>query len=269
MVGDNAGWYGPWPDLGDPLPGRLLTFPRDTCQWENAVANVGLRCYGQHVDNNMGPEMCFGRTLLDANISSRVGFVPVALGGSVLARDWAPSMNLMHQLTNMTRVAMQAAGAGARLRGMLFIEGEGSAMDLYNSPENPIAHTWADTFRSMVLQIRSDLAYLNPCLPVVMAVQRIADRNRVFPLIDVVKAQQQAVDMPNVFKADMEFWEMYPVDFTEIYGAEVGLQSIHFTASGSCDMGIALAQSFIGASDNGKVMECTPSPPPPPPPPLW
>eukprot|EP00955_Chlamydomonas_euryale_P059482 357392-Chlamydomonas_euryale.AAC.54 len=98
MVGDNAGWQGPWPSHGRPWPGKMLMYPRcdvwrlilATCTWEDAKPNVGLSTYGMHVANNMGPEMCFGRSLIEANISSQIGFIPVALGGSILARDWKP-----------------------------------------------------------------------------------------------------------------------------------------------------------------------------------
>ena len=42
------------------------------------------------VHNSVGPEMCFGHRLIDSGISSQVGFVPIALGGTTLAIDWIP-----------------------------------------------------------------------------------------------------------------------------------------------------------------------------------
>lgn len=33
---------------------------------------------------------CFGRALVDSGFSTRVGFVPLAIGGTILANDWVP-----------------------------------------------------------------------------------------------------------------------------------------------------------------------------------
>ena len=50
-----------------------------------------LRSYNlTWVHNVVGPEMCFGHRLIDSGISSQVGFVPIALGGTTLAYDWIP-----------------------------------------------------------------------------------------------------------------------------------------------------------------------------------
>lgn len=39
--------------------------------------------------------------------------------------------------------------------------------------------------------------------------------------------------------------QFYPVDFTQIYGPQVGIQSIHMTVSGACDMGTDMANQYI------------------------
>ncbi len=91
MVGENGLWTGEWPDEGLPVAGgRLMMFPRAAGVWMDAMPNVGLRTYGMNVDNDLGPEMCFGRHMLDQDVSLKVGFIPVALGGSVLHNDWLP-----------------------------------------------------------------------------------------------------------------------------------------------------------------------------------
>ena len=80
-------------------------------------------------------------------------------------------------LIELTRAAMAAAGPHARLRGLLFIEGEGTALLMNNQP-NLIAPFWTNDFTAFVNGLRSDLAEFNPHLPVIMAVQRVADRDR-------------------------------------------------------------------------------------------
>eukprot|EP00955_Chlamydomonas_euryale_P059483 357392-Chlamydomonas_euryale.AAC.55 len=169
-----------------------------------------------------------------------------------------PTEHLYHQLVNMTHAAMDAAGPLARLQGMLFMEGEGTAMTQYNREHEPIAETWSQDFTSTLTRLRHDLSMYNPCLPVVLAVQKVGDRERVYPLIGTVRKQQQELKIQNCFKADMEPYEMYPVDFTEIYGEAIGKQSIHFTATGSCDMGVEFAASYIAALNHGQVEECEP-----------
>ena len=85
----------------------------------------------------------------------------------------------------MTKSAMIAAGPQGRLRGMLFIEGEGTAMPMYNTPL-PIFPIWGADFIAMVNGLRSDLATWNPHLPVLLGVQRVLGRDRVFPYISQV-----------------------------------------------------------------------------------
>ncbi len=73
----------------------------------------------------------------------------------------------------------------------------------YNSPQ-AIFHTWSADFQAMVTYLRTELVKYNPELPVVLAVQRVAGRDRVYPFIGQVKQQQEAVVMSNVMKAQME-----------------------------------------------------------------
>eukprot|EP00955_Chlamydomonas_euryale_P110353 365994-Chlamydomonas_euryale.AAC.19 len=56
----------------------------------------------------------------------------------------------------------------------------------------------------MMLGLRADLAALNPLLPVVLAVQRIAGRDRVFPFIAQVKQRQEGMALANMLRATME-----------------------------------------------------------------
>jgi hypothetical protein len=77
-------------------------------------------------------------------------------------------------------------------------------MAQYNSGIVTIAPFWAQDFDYMVSQLRADLAAWNAHLPVVLGVQRVADRDRVYPWIGSIKQQQQGVQTANVLKAQME-----------------------------------------------------------------
>eukprot|EP00955_Chlamydomonas_euryale_P061780 358171-Chlamydomonas_euryale.AAC.3 len=72
--------------LCDPVPSQRV--------WHDAQPSVGYRSLGYPssiTDNSMGPDMMFGRTLLEMGgaPSGRVGFVPTAVSGSALD-DWMP-----------------------------------------------------------------------------------------------------------------------------------------------------------------------------------
>ena len=253
MVGENSELNEPWPTLSNPSPGRILQFPVINNTWYDAESAVGLSNYPNYPRsvslNTLGPEMCFANTLLNYNVSRRVGLVPVALGGTILHLGWTYNGWLYNNILMNTRAAMAAAGPTARLRGLLFMEGEGSAMAQYNTPVN-IASLWTSDFMAMVNGLRTDLAEFNPGLPVVLAVQRVANRSRVYPLIGQIKAQQENLTMPNLLKARMEDHQMFSVNFSDIYGPYVGMQAIHFTKQGSCNMGVDFAWQYITGFKN-------------------
>ena len=52
--------------------------------------------------------------------------------------------------------------------------------------------------------MRVDLGLLNANLPVVLGVQRIVGRERVYPLMDIIKEQQQAHNMGKLLKVQIE-----------------------------------------------------------------
>lgn len=253
MVGENSELNEPWPSLSNPSPGRILQFPVINNTWYDAESAVCLSNYPNYPRsvslNTLGPEMCFANTLINYNVSSRVGLVPVALGGTILHDGWTYGGWLYNNIVMNTQAAMAAAGPTARLRGLLFMEGEGSAMTQYNTPIN-IASLWQSDFVAMVNGLRTDLAEFNPSLPVILAIQRVANRSRVYPLLGEIKAQQENVTMPNLLKARMEDHQMFSVDFSQSYGPEVGMQAIHFTKRGSCDMGIDFAWQYITGFKN-------------------
>ena len=56
--------------------------------------------------------------------------------------------------------------------------------------------------------------------------------------------------MTNLLKARMEDHQMYSADFSEGFGKEIGIQAIHFTKQGSCDMGVDFAWQYISGFKN-------------------
>lgn len=61
----------------------------------------------------------FAYSLLKANVSKRVGFIPAGRGGSLLNYDWVPTGNLWQDAVRTARKALAAWGPEARLRGMV------------------------------------------------------------------------------------------------------------------------------------------------------
>ncbi len=54
--------------------------------------------------------------------SSKVGFVPVAVGGSSLWADWSNGVGLQGLLIAMSHRAMKAAGPLGKLKGIIWIQ---------------------------------------------------------------------------------------------------------------------------------------------------
>ena len=149
-------------------------------------------------------------------------------------------------MINLTRAAMEAAGPQGRLRGVLFTEGEGTAMPIWNNPI-PIWPSWASDFTKMVTGMRSALSAYNPNLAVLLGVQRVDGRDTIFPYISQIKQQQQDIVLPNLMKSQMEPKQFFaanygwacgnPADLDLICGGRViGDQLIHLTKWGEVSL---------------------------------
>ncbi|GFH21817.1 SASA domain-containing protein, partial [Haematococcus lacustris] len=194
---------------------------------------------------------------------------------SIVNQSWAAAVRNVHDVSNKGAApssttgpeipfarALIAAGA-SQLVG--FIQGEGDAMTIYNSISawNPQGIPWAYQYNPLMTRLiataRAQLVQWHPLLPVAISLQAVTDRDRVFPLISVIRDQTQAMLMPNLVMADMEGCPLYSVDFSGfdgylgIYGW-VGWQSIHLSRSGQTCMG----QRFAAAYTAGKPHFVTP-----------
>lgn len=101
------------------------------------------------------------------------------------------------------------------------------------------------------MSCRSALSSYCPQLPVVMAVMATRQRDAAFPYIDIVAAQQRALELPEVLRVDMAGFEFYAT--TAGVPGEVP-QLVHLTKNGCCALGeamaiaVALAGSCIGSN---------------------
>jgi len=262
-VGENGDWDGEnypdgIPDCGKPRPSKILQWSVNKQDWIPANHQVhGIGYFNQDPSTQMGVDITFARTLIDSGMSSRVGLVPMAMGGTNMFANWLPAMYGQYQtMIKETVKAMAAAGHTARLRGMMIILGEGDAMYINNFPTtyNPAGMFWSGQFgvlmKNMIETARQDLAPYNSLLPVTIALQAITNRDRVFPFLGVVREQIAALDLPNLVKGDMEGCPMYLVDYSGYNGylgiwPEVGWQAVHLTRSGACCMGSRLANAYL------------------------
>eukprot|EP00198_Chlamydomonas_reinhardtii_P003089 XP_001692425.1 predicted protein [Chlamydomonas reinhardtii] len=135
-VGENM--QGSRPACCSPVPGKLLTFNlgnNPTNQWRDATPCVGCISRGANPAfyDSCGPDLGFGRVLLQLGVSGRVGFVPTAAGGTNLADMWCPGCPLYKDMAQTVVRAMRAAGPNARLRGMLWVQGESDANNDWNA----------------------------------------------------------------------------------------------------------------------------------------
>ncbi len=119
----------------------------DPLHWDRpAVIGVGLG-------------RSFARTLLAMGATRSVGLIPAAFGGSSLA-EWQPGSAHFRNAVDRARQALRAAGPQARLRGVLWHQGEADS----SSPEN--AATYRYRFGVFLDQLRAELNA--PALPVVV-----------------------------------------------------------------------------------------------------
>lgn len=219
------------PEVGQSWPGRILAF-NGSQQWEDAVPNVHCGIHSCTRKDSVGPDMAFARTLIHLGVSKRVGLVPTADSATNLYKQWKPGSYLYNFMVKQTRKAMAAAPKKARLRGMIWVQGESDAM-----VDEATAAAYGANFEDFVHQARSDLSGEDGELTVILAVMSVTRREVMFPYIQTVRNQQLFVRLPDVVKVDMEGWDY-------ITDRDHGDQWIHLTKRGECGLGILMAYSY-------------------------
>lgn len=92
----------------------------------------------------------FAATLLEFKAVTSVGLIPAAFGGSAL-EEWVPGRLHYTNAVERTKAALAAAGPGARLRGILWHQGEADA----NDEERAV--TYRIRFAKIIAALRKDL----------------------------------------------------------------------------------------------------------------
>lgn len=136
-----------------PIPG-VFAFSKEKT-WIPAVDPI-------HFDRpdrtGVGLARSFATTLLNMKAATSVGLIPAAYGGSAL-HEWVPGSAHYVNAVERTKAAL-AASPGARLRGILWHQGEADA----NDEERAI--TYRLRFAKMITALRKDLGAEN--VPVIV-----------------------------------------------------------------------------------------------------
>ncbi|WIA19948.1 hypothetical protein OEZ85_005831 [Tetradesmus obliquus] len=244
MVGWNKADGQPMPQLCAPWPGEILAF-NSTGEWVDAVPNVHTGIYDYPDQDSCGPDMAFARTLIQMGAARKVGLVPTAMGGTNLFQHWAPGGQLWSNMVGRTQAGMHQMAGRGRLRGMLWIQGEADGAGSMQQ-----AFDYGSNFTAWLAATRSALSALHPQLPVLMVIMATRQRSIAFPHIDIVAAQQRALQLPGLFKLEMTGFEFYPMD-VGLPGGEAEL--VHLTKAGCAALGVAMG--YLVASKDG--LQCS------------
>ncbi|KAG1677610.1 hypothetical protein FOA52_010391 [Chlamydomonas sp. UWO 241] len=230
---------------GQPIPGRMLMYPMSTRVWADALKGAGHISNGDLLPDSLehqlpiGPEMTFGRALLESGSARRVGFVETAMGGTSLAAWSSPDGPLWRRMVDGTHAAVAAAGAGRRLQGLLWVQGETDALS------ETAAASYRERLSAFITALRSELRPYHAELPVIMALMSTNNREAQYPCIrEVRKAQiDVAAVTPGIVTVDMGNYEHFWQDMN--VGA--GPQWTHLTKAGECSMGAGMAAAWLAS----------------------
>ena len=184
--------------------------------WEPAKDNLH-----QDIDlgksQGVGPGMPFANRILERNPNYGViGLVPCAIGQTQLDR-WKKGEKLYN---NMIARAKASLRDGGEIRALLWYQGESDS-------NLPSTATYAERFKQMVSDIRSDLQI--PTLPVIqVAIRKKLDE----PDIDV-RQQQLGTKYPNVTTVDAKG------------SAFTAWDEIHLNTAGNIHVGRLIADGFL------------------------
>ncbi len=140
------------------MAGRGVVREEDRRPIEGIFAFTKERLWAPAVDpihfdrpdrTGVGLGRSFARTLIEMKAARQVGLVPAAFGGSSL-EEWKPGSEHYRNAVERTKAAL-AAAPGARLRGILWHQGEADA----NDEERAV--TYRFRFGRMIEALRKDL----------------------------------------------------------------------------------------------------------------
>ena len=141
---------------------RIVMMHKVDDQWYRARHPLHLtgdaKTFQGHDNAGVGPGLAFAEVLAAQDKTVAIGLVPCAVGGSSI-KVWQKGTKLYDEALRRARLALQTtAPVKARLRGILWLQGEANA----NAQDRP---QYAQQLRSMIEAFRTDLAL--PDLPLI------------------------------------------------------------------------------------------------------
>ena len=267
LVGDNGYDQQPLPRESEPLPSRAFAWSFRWKVWEQANNNIAMRSHGvdssamigrqkaiEYVSQCAGPELAFARTLISLKVSTKIGFIPWAMGGRSLTTQDCANCSDYQGIVSSVKEAMGAAKGRVVLRGVLFAQGEMEATSREFCSQCPdLAIRWGAEFRALVLALRRDLSGLyHHKLPVVMGViseregfegeqETLSKGLKVYMAnLTLVRHHQLAVEMEDLIKVDQQG----AAYFRQSWGVEVGRILLHISKTGQAQLGRLYALEY-------------------------
>ena len=141
---------------------RIIMMHKMDDQWYLARHPLHLvgsaRTFEGHDNAGVGPGLAFAEALAQQDRTAAIGLLPCAVGGSSI-KLWQKGAKLYQDAVRRARTALgDTAPVKARLRGILWLQGEANA----NAAELPLH---AERLRTMIEAFRTDLG--QPDLPFV------------------------------------------------------------------------------------------------------
>lgn len=158
-----------------------------------------------------GPALTFAQTLVSRDSNQLIGLIPCAKNGSSMA-DWQRSFS-EESLYGSCLKRVRAASTMGTLSGILFFQGESDAIDPAQFPSlRPAADAWADKFAIFAYGFRQDVGA--PNLPFVYAQLGQPDDLEGLPNWDLVKQQQENIQIPNGAMIETDDLPMEGIHYT-------------------------------------------------------
>lgn len=209
---------------------NIFTFGNDY-HWQKTTEPVDnsagqVDSVSEDPKSGFGPAFTFAKTLVAGDSSQLIGLIPCAKDGSSIT-DWQRNLS-DRTLYGSCLKRVRAASSMGEVSGILFFQGEADTIDPQQFPSlQPDAKAWAEKFALFAYSFRQDVG--KPNLPLVYAqLGQPADLEGL-PNWDLVKAQQQNIQIPNA---------------TLIKTADLPMNGIHFTVDSYKVIGQRFAEAI-------------------------
>lgn len=205
----------------EPIPGVFALTEANT--WVPAVDPL-------HWDKpgiaGVGPGRGFAKRMREAEPTVDIGLIPAAFGGTSL-EQWAVGGKLYTDAVERTRTALRLAGPGAKLKGMLWHQGEAEC------GKEALANTYIERWSVIVAALKKDLNA--PDVPVIVGQLGTFLEAAKSPFAGVVNAQLKAIPsrIPNTA-------------FVSSEGLKDKGDMVHFDSEGARELGRRYAAGLLG-----------------------